>query len=63
MQISGASDTATQAVMAVQAAKTSNTAQSFQVGVLKKALDNQSEAALKLLEMMDPKGRIIDIRA
>lgn len=34
-----------------------------QVKVLKKALDSQTQAADQLLKMLEPKGKIVDIRA
>lgn len=35
----------------------------YQVRVLKKALDSQQEAATKLLKMLEPKGKNLDIKA
>jgi hypothetical protein len=34
----------------------------MQVSVLKKALDGQKETSSELLKMLEPKGKIIDIR-
>jgi len=36
---------------------------SHQVAVLKKALDSQQDAADRLLKLLEPKGKVIDIRA
>ncbi|MBX3113115.1 MAG: hypothetical protein KF824_12190 [Fimbriimonadaceae bacterium] len=35
----------------------------YQVKVLKKALEGQKDSASELLKMLDPKGKIVDIRA
>ncbi len=37
--------------------------QQYQARVLKKALDSQQQAAEKLLNLLDPKGKVVDIRA
>ncbi|MBX3110982.1 MAG: hypothetical protein KF857_03155 [Fimbriimonadaceae bacterium] len=36
---------------------------SYQVGMLKKALEGQTQAAQELLKMLEPKGQVVDIRA
>ncbi len=35
----------------------------YQVALLKKALEGQTQAAQELLKMLEPKGRVIDIQA
>ena len=37
--------------------------QQYQVRVLKKALDSHQDAAEKMLKMLEPKGKVIDIKA
>ncbi len=37
--------------------------QEHQVAILKKALDSHEEASTKLLKMLEPKGKHIDIKA
>jgi len=44
-------------------AKSETPAPSHQVAVLKKALDSQQDAADRLLKLLEPKGKVIDIRA
>ncbi len=44
-------------------AKPEAQASAHQVAVLKKALDSQQDAADRLLKMLEPKGKVIDIRA
>ena len=44
-------------------AQTSATRDQHQVAVLKKALDSQKSSADQLLKMLEPKGKIVDIRA
>jgi len=36
--------------------------QSLQVATLKKALDSQKQEASEMLKLLEPKGRVIDIR-
>ena len=36
--------------------------QSLQVATLKKALDSQKQEASQILKLLEPKGRVIDIR-
>ncbi len=43
--------------------KSETPAANYQVAVLKKALDSQQDAADKLLKLLEPKGKVIDIRA
>lgn len=38
------------------------TKEALQVATLKKALDSQKQEAAELLKLMEPKGRLIDIR-
>jgi hypothetical protein len=64
MRISGSSDQALQAVLAARQAQAPDAVkQNYQISVLKKSLDSQSEAASKLLDLLEPKGRVLDIRA
>ncbi len=35
----------------------------YQVKVLKKALEGQKDSSSELLKMLDPKGKIVDIKA
>lgn len=37
--------------------------QQYQVRVLKKALDSQKAAGEQLLDLIEPKGRVLDIKA
>jgi hypothetical protein len=47
----------------VAPAQTDAMRQQYQARVLKKALDSQQQAAEKLLNLLDPKGKVLDIRA
>jgi hypothetical protein len=47
----------TEAAVAPEATK-----QSLQVATLKKALDSQKQEASEMLKLLEPKGRVIDIR-
>ncbi len=60
----GASSYAVQAAYQTKAQpETESVSGEYQVGMLKKALDGQTQAAQELLKMLEPKGRVIDIRA
>lgn len=59
MRINGPSPYVTQ----LQGAQTEGLKQQHQVRVLKKALESQQTAADKLLKMLEPKGKNLDIRA
>ncbi|MBS1709273.1 MAG: YjfB family protein [Armatimonadetes bacterium] len=60
----GASSYAVQAAYRTQQASEGEPVSgAYQVDVLKKALDGQSQAAQELLKMLEPKGRVVDIRA
>jgi len=60
----GASAYAVQAAYQTQRPAEGEPAQGvYQVGMLKKALEGQSQAAQELLKMLEPKGQVVDIRA
>ena len=52
---------AVQAQMPVQNAEAIR--QQYQVRVLKKALESQKAAGEQLLDLIEPKGRVLDIKA
>ena len=60
MRISGS----TQAVSSLQnTPQTDSVRTAYQINVLKKALDSQKAQASKLLELIETKGQVVDIRA
>jgi hypothetical protein len=60
MRIEGAN----QAVQAAAAQKAADpTKLNYQARVLKRALESQKDQASELLKLLDPKGRIVDVRA
>jgi hypothetical protein len=62
MRISGGTPPAYQAP-AVSQAQAARTDTQYRVKVLKQALDSQKSAADQLLQLLDPKGKNLDIRA
>lgn len=47
----------------ITAPSTDSAKLNYQVKVLKKALEGQKDSASELLKMLDPKGKIVDIKA
>jgi hypothetical protein len=52
---------AVQAQMPIQ--NTESVRQQYQVRVLKKALESQKAAGEQLLDLLEPKGQVLDIKA
>ena len=63
MRIGGSNPYAAQAQQIAAAQTPAAQDSERQVAVLKKALDSHQAASEKLLQMLEPKGKVIDIRA
>jgi hypothetical protein len=63
MRIDGATQAAQQAIATANAKPSDATRLNYQARVLKRALDSQKDQASELLKMLEPKGRVVDIKA
>ncbi len=61
MRIDGAAQAAIQAMAASKASDA--TRLNYQARVLKRALESQKDQSSELLKMLEPKGRVVDIKA
>ena len=61
MRIDGAAQAAAQALAASQVKETAKL--NYQARVLKRALESQKDQSSELLKLLEPKGRVIDIKA
>lgn len=61
MRIDGAAQAAQQAMAANKPSET--TRLNYQARVLKRALESQKDQSSELLKLLEPKGRVVDIKA
>jgi hypothetical protein len=59
----GASQAALRAAQSAYAERPGTTATNASVEMLKKSLESEREAAQTLLKTLEPKGRLLDVRA